>query len=875
MVAVTLGLCGGLAVEIARADPPPVFTAPVPRSKVAALEASTAFVRGLSEEALTQLVPTQSGLHFVGCPNCKSGTQENQLDWDPQHPDEVFCKFCGERYPSAKYPMTQVTVVTNPLGQEQRYPYWADAKGYRYYFAARRDDLVKDYLAARARELAQLYTATGDRAYARRAALIVARFAEVFPGWCYHYDMPFKQKEIFSGVVPPEKRMPNFRTARWSWWAYMDIPIDLLEAYDRTRASGVYTDLSRERGYPVAERVERDLFRNAADEVLQDREDWTNMSPSLWRTLALTGRVLNEAKYDDEAARRVQVFASTRFFYDATWPEASPDYARQTVGELSRVVDALKGTGPGGVGMRVPLIEKANAVLQKMRYPDGRSLPINDTWPNSMRRPTTVTRPYLLPGLGHACLGGGSGANQMQVHLRFAGGYGHEHEDSLGILLYANGREMLSDLGYTHTRDRAWTIATAAHNTVVIDQTSQKDGNVASPTDGSLRFYDVGDPRVQVVSADGLRAYPDVATTYRRTLVAVDCDAGSGYVVDVFEVEGGHRHDYFLHGGTDGTWSLNSTLNLATRAALLPQGMVWQSPRSEADTELALKPNYAYGFLRDLKTADAPPAAPLVETFQSSGGTGLRVTLLPEPDSQLITGVDPSIALAKENDAKLDQFTRPFLALRHEPFDGHSVFVSVLEPFAGAPKFTSVERLRIARTTAALRIRSGDRTDLVVVGARSPVDVPVDGGTARFQGMVGFLSIRGGRVDHGYALGAGGWTYGNYKLVSEPAQTRWLHSADKDGLVIAGPIAGAPSPGDVVRLLTDDGWVYPFTVVSAQAKGNDVLLQVAEGPGMEFDGRQLRLTAFPQRVHSGGVKVEWMPNKGSGSQPAGWRRNGP
>jgi hypothetical protein len=69
-----------------------------------------------------------------------------------------------------------------------RFPYWEDAKGYRYFFRARRDSLVRDYLASRARDLAQLYVATKDRAHARRAALLMHRFAEVFPGWCYHYE---------------------------------------------------------------------------------------------------------------------------------------------------------------------------------------------------------------------------------------------------------------------------------------------------------------------------------------------------------------------------------------------------------------------------------------------------------------------------------------------------------------------------------------------------------------------------------------------------------------------------------------------------------------------------------------------------------------
>lgn len=33
----------------------------------------------MSEEQMLELVPTQSGLYFVGCVNCQGGQQEGQL----------------------------------------------------------------------------------------------------------------------------------------------------------------------------------------------------------------------------------------------------------------------------------------------------------------------------------------------------------------------------------------------------------------------------------------------------------------------------------------------------------------------------------------------------------------------------------------------------------------------------------------------------------------------------------------------------------------------------------------------------------------------------------------------------------------------------
>ncbi len=863
-----------LGARMASAAPDAVFTAAMPKTRVPALMAATECVRALPEDKLLALVPTQSGLHFVGCANCKSGTQQNQLAWNPERPDEVYCRFCGQRYPSDKYPMDAAATVTNPLGQEQRYPYWADAKGNRCYFAARRDDLVTQYLADRARDLAQLYSATGDRTYARRAGLLLVRFAEVFPGWGYHHDYPNRPQELYSGDVPAAKRGTNYRTARWTWWAYMDIPIELVEAYDRVRGSGVLADIGRERGYDASERIERDLLRNAAEEVLADEDDYTNMSPSCWRTLVLAGRVLGEPRYIHEVARRLLRFVDARFFYDGTWPEASPDYAAQTVGGLERVVDAMRGfKDPAGYhdaqdppdappfsgDITLPELAKSRAILDLMRLPDGRSLPINDTWPTSKHEPTKETKPYLLPALGHACLGGGAGAAQTQFHLRWAGGYGHDHEDLLGIIVYANGREQLSDLGYTHTRYRSWTEATASHNTVVIDQKGQRLAKRDAPTDGRLLFYDTADPRVQVVSADGTRAYSGVADTYRRTLVAIDAGDGSRYAVDAFEVGGGSTHDYFLHGDASEPASVIVASDLQPLSSLMPPSLSWRSPANESDNAALVQPGYAYGFLRNLRAADVPAGAPLAVRFASPDGAGpaLRVTLLPEAGSQTIVGEDPSIRQAKEDDAKLDQFTRPFVALRHQAAGGKSVFGAVLEPYANAPFLTSVQRLAVPGATLALRIRRGARTDLVVVGAAQPVALPMDKGRATFSGAVGVLTLAGDQVEHAYALG-GAWTCGDLRLEAPAPQKRDLVGVADGALVVSGPADGAPAPGSVVRVVTADGWVYPFTVASTEPRGDALAIRVIEGPGLASDGKALRLTAFPQREHTGAVTVQWM-----------------
>ena len=150
-------------------------------------------------------------------------------------------------------------------------------------------------------------------------------------------------------------------------------------------------------------------------------------------------------------------------------------------------------------------------------------------------------------------------------------------------------------------------LATASHNTVVIDGENQAfEERDKPPTDGSLRFFDVGDRRVQVVRADGERGYRGKAKIYRRTLIVVDAGEGRRYAVDVFDVEGGGTHDYFLHGDADHPTVVTTALECKPLATLLPPGLDWKPPRNIGDVNRVRHSHYAYGFLRNLKAASAP-----------------------------------------------------------------------------------------------------------------------------------------------------------------------------------------------------------------------------------------------------------------------------
>ena len=453
----------------------------------------------MSEAQLRALVPRQSGVFYCGCPHCSGGTTENNMTWSPDDPDHVRCQYCGHRFPSPDYPLNGEVRVTGPRGDEAIYRYYESPQGRRYYFEARAWYARIHYYDGIALRLAQVYDATRDERYASAAAALIDEYARVVPGYVPKYEHPFEEKRFFGAEVKPPYPVEPYRAARYYWWAYGDIPRQLVLAYDLIHDSDAVTDEMRRR-------IEDDLIRGSVEWVKLNPDAQDNMGPLLWQSMAEAGRVIGEPDYVHDAAARAMRLLREQFFYDGSWREGTPSYHLQVTSWLKRVMDALRGyTDPPGYvsprdGVRFenfdpeavfPGYARARVAVEAMRLPDGRYAPVHDTWPADKGEPLAESRPRLLPALGHAILGGGTGKQQLQAHLEFSGAHGHEHADNLATIIWANGREAFSDLGYTYTKARVWATATASHNTVVIDERNHN----LSETDGNLLLWGAGDLR--------------------------------------------------------------------------------------------------------------------------------------------------------------------------------------------------------------------------------------------------------------------------------------------------------------------------------------------------------------------------------------------
>ena len=835
----------------------------------------------MTEAEILELIPTRSGLYFVGCTHCQAGQQEGQLSvWYVGEPYVVRCEYCGHVYPSKDHPMDQVLEVTSPGGEVHTYPYhasrptwWQGEEPYRSYFGARVDYHKIRYMEGAARKLARLYATTGDQTCARRAGLILHRFAQVFPGYCYHFDYPFRQKIINEGEVSPEDFRPGFRTARWTWWAYLDISRSLLEAYDLIADSGQLETLAGETGAPVVAGIER-MFVLMADQVLGNRDDLGNMSPGTWASLVHAGRVLGRPGYVHTAIGRLRRMVGEQFFYDGSWREGAPSYHSQVMGGLAAVIDAARGhTDPPGftdpqtgerfddldVEADLPEVTRARQALLDMRLPNGRYAPVHDTWWTGGTTSQEASSPMLLPALGHGILGRGQGEDQTQVHLTWSPGYGHIHYDGLSLLLFARGGELLSDLGYTHTRWREWTVATASHNLVVVDGANQA---ADTGTYGSLRCFDKANHQCQVLSVDNPHVYPGVVDTYRRTVALADLDGVNGYVIDIFQVEGGDQHDYFLHGSADQTQQLTAAaaggpLALVPLASLVPDNVGFALGQTE-QTSNCLQPGFAYGYLNSLRQMRLDEATVVQLSFETEDATpGLQVWCVARAGDELVLGRNPAIRQARDDDSKLDQYHRAFALLRRR--GGASLFATIIEPHAGEPLIQSVTAVDLPGAALALEVAIGARRDLVIVNAHNarghwqgrPLAATAELTILRGPDTVSATVVNG-------SLGWGDFGLQTTRVVGKQLLAVARHSGG-GSLLVAGQFL--PLAGTIVALDHAGQRTSAYEVASSAPEGDNSRLTLTDDPGFEFDAadQTSRFVFLPLTTHTGQHQVRHLP----------------
>ncbi len=847
----------------------PVLDYRIDPARAAEYEQAVARVMAMSDEEMLSYVPEKPFCRFCYCPNCHGGSQGSGIyEWSIDRPEELKCKYCGMVFPNDQYPDDQILEGKNALGETITYRYHQDRQ---------RDDLTifirahilmhkRSWIMAQCNALATAYHATGNEEYARRAVLILDRTAQVYP----HY--PVMQHPITSFQFAKSQEPPfAWNAGRWGNF-HNEIPKSVIRAYDLVYESEEFDKLSEKRGYDVREKLENDFLKVTYEAAAASKYHVGNVVGYDVTGVAVLGRVINEPAYVHRAFGWMKQNVDEGFFYDGMWHEA-PSYHYMTMGGLRSAFSTVRGySDPAGYvdevdGTRfddlvpeevVPFLAKCVQAPSVVDFPNGCSTPVHDTWPGERRSlPRRATVSTILPGYGHASLGRGEGPHQMQAQLHFSGGYGHAHLDNLNLTLFAKEREMLCDIGYTHTKLRSWAVTTAGHNLVAVDRTPQ----TYSHSDGDLLAFFPDSNGVAMVEADGKRAYANIEglDMYRRMLVAVPVSDEDAYVVDVFRVRGGTVHDWLLHGSADHEMTAECNAQLSgSRENMLEPGEQWQEPRSEGSR---FNP---YGVIREVAAGQTDGDVVTSFAYVDEPDKGVRVHLLGAEASEVYLGRSPSIRKAGRESNQAYDYWMPQLIVRRRAAEQTSTFAAIEEPYSGEPFISSIEALALTPpqdTAVALRVTHGDKADTII----STLDGPpyperATGDGIRIKGRLGIVRQVNGKTTamwlfEGEELAAQDWRIASEKSCYTgriEAATRKLEGAEYDAFISDAQLPmGSALHGMWMIVTHGNGYTHGYEIDRVEKQDGKTVSVLTDDHGLRIEGDKTTEIYFPRREIEG------------------------
>ncbi|MEN6627927.1 MAG: heparinase II/III family protein [Candidatus Sumerlaeia bacterium] len=342
---------------------------------------------------IDSMIPDETPWYSFGmtCPNCV-GTKSQEgaglrMKWDWHNPDSYTCGFCGERFPSAKYPETQALVCprmgqtftfymndkerANPDDRSGRLAYhWVGSPMHASFTGAIRGRKVT-FMVGALDSLAYTYYLTGDPKYAVMTRDVLLRLARSYRNWLY-YDCRCSLADcdpLYAAWHPKELKLEwkrqlaadDFKndTAEKAalmqeYWGcgriYPDcdnteVVFNVAQAYDLTY------DARDANGKPVwsaaqKRAVERDLLL----EWIFGSEYYlggigqarllNNKAPRIYHAMASVARVIGIPTMADTALRGYEAIRDQAFGYDGLSHE-SPSYTNQYLNELVKIPERL------------------------------------------------------------------------------------------------------------------------------------------------------------------------------------------------------------------------------------------------------------------------------------------------------------------------------------------------------------------------------------------------------------------------------------------------------------------------------------------------------------------------------------------------------
>lgn len=510
-------------------------------------------------------------------------------------------------------------------------------------------------------------------------------------------------------------------------------------------------------------------------------DNHSNKAPRVYLAMAAVGKCLGMPNYVDVALRGYEGVRDESFLYDG-FSRESPSYTAMYLGPLLQLTEMLQGyRWPAAIPDRSGVLDiySSDSRLRLMLLaqlhqltPAGRYMPVSDTNtgsgpsphfievglrrypdqfigafralfpdgepsayavyeldPNEIERKRPLDLPEILfPAWMTAILRNGNGPDGSLASLVFNPTGGHRHMDNLSLYYIDRGNVMLDDLGYVGDMPvNGWIHDTPSHNLVIVDGKSQEHAERAP----RLRMMATS-PRASMVEVSS-NAYPQ-CTDYRRWITLVKEPEGRTFLVDIFRVEGGSKHEYRVSSPLASSDKVDGSLTFDGLE------MPPEAPLRSVGQSLAREDIYG---LRNIRSS-VPPA--VWSATWSGSGRSCRLWMASAADR-----VEAADGPGQTSRSDAGRRLR-YLNVVHEGENLKSTFAAVYEPRqdGDANRIASVERLATPASAGpdAIAVRViADSGTYTVLGDFADEAV-VDG--IRFRGRFGIV-FRGRRK--------AGWTF--------------------------------------------------------------------------------------------------------------------
>ncbi|MFP3904756.1 MAG: heparinase II/III family protein [Armatimonadota bacterium] len=722
-------------------------------------------------------------------------------------------------------------------------------------------------------DLARIYHLSLDPEVAGKVAGIMEGFATHIPDW------PLKKRGSEETTTQDGEQFLRYwgATGIWGSWYHTDMlaHTPLVRAFDLIYDSGVM----QKRG--TLETIERDCVRHPAELYLKRPMDLFNMTGSALHGLINTGKAVPYPEYIHIAVLRHRYHINGKYYADGFWHEGTPAYHRQISSRIAgSIARELEGySDPPGFTCDIDLprydnldleaeyerqYERIWNALKKLTFPGpGKDYAkIHEaTWPHPAWYDERVeeSKPRLLGCMGHAIVGTGTYPEEAELHLNFSGTHNHEHYDNLNIILWSHGREVLSEGRYRAPADsvttREWHTATAAHNTVVVDEgnqstrfsghrrkitakdamediaqhpgmvidipnwTHRSNGMGDAHNDGKLRCYATDNPDVQVMEAEAELSWNPSPEIYRRTVALVRVGESGYYAFDVFRVRGGETHDWMLHGCLNIPYELRTSVDLVPREGTL------------------------HKYLEDLRAGGTDE--PWTATFEYEEGPHLRTHVLGAENTEVIVGQAPAIRKEGYSD---------FLDVRRE--GPESCFMAVHDVISdGSPNIESVEAIEWGGSLdCGVTVQLADgRTDIILSSGddAAPFTRQLVPPGIEFQGRFAFFRTSGDTVENSYAVDTSHLKYGEMTLdgpgffEGEITATRRIEAGDDTDAFITDAEVPEGQEGRCIIVDLGGELVQSHIIDHIEPTADGTVIHVTDDPGIEIRGDLIRMMYYP------------------------------